>query len=161
MFGRAYSEHFYVPLMSPSLLGGPYMFVRDCFEGIVLVCVLVLMARWAITRPMRLVGFAPAETRQRGHYHWEAYLILGCIGIIVSSGPVYDASRLVLHAGEPGIAGEGAWEPLSNHVVRPLLAGMDTGFVATAGGRGRWAQNLSLVGVPNFLPLATHFHVIT
>src|SRR5207247_683621 len=47
MFGRAYSEHFYVPLMSPSLLGGPYMFLRDCFEAIVLVCVLVLVARWA------------------------------------------------------------------------------------------------------------------
>src|SRR5213592_133139 len=83
MFGRAYSEHFYVPLMSPSLLGGPYMFLRDCFEAIVLVCVLVLMARWAITRPMRLMGFA------------LAVLILGCIGIIVSSGPVYDASRLM------------------------------------------------------------------
>ena len=68
MFGRAYSEHFYVPLMSPSLLGGPYMFLRDCFEGIVLVCVLVLLARWAVTRPMRLIGFAPAENRQRAHH---------------------------------------------------------------------------------------------
>ncbi len=161
MFGRAYSEHFYVPLMSPSLLGGPYMFVRDCFEGIVLLCVLVLMARWAITRPMRLMGFAPAENRQRGHHHWEAYLILSCIGIIVSSGPVYDASRLVLHAGEPGIAGEGAWEPLSNHVVRPLLAGMDPGFAATAGGVAWWAHNLSVLVMLNFLPLAKHFHVIT
>ena len=161
MFGRAYSEHFYVPLMSPSLLGGPYMFVRDCFEGIVLVCVLVLMARWAITRPMRLMGFAPAENRQRAHHHWEAYLILSCIGIIVSSGPVYDASRLVLHAGEPGIAGEGAWEPLSNHVVRPLLAGMDPGLVATAGGVAWWAHNLSVLVMLNFLPLAKHFHVIT
>ncbi len=161
MFGRAYSEHFYVPLMSPSLLGGPYMFVRDCFEGIVLVCVLVLMARWAITRPMRLMGFAPAENRQRAHHHWEAYLILSCIGIIVSSGPVYDASRLVLHAGEPGIAGEGAWEPLSNHVVRPLLAGMAPGFVATAGGVAWWAHNLSVLVMLNFLPLAKHFHVIT
>src|SRR5213080_427173 len=161
MFGRAYSEHFYVPLMSPSLLGGPYMFLRDCFEAIVLVCVLVLMARWAITRPMRLMGFAPAENRQRGHHHWEAYLILGCIGIIVSSGPVYDASRLVLHAGEQGIAGEGAWEPLSNHVVRPLLAGMDPGFVATAGGVAWWAHNLSVLVMLNFLPLAKHFHVIT
>src|SRR6266849_5558742 len=161
MFGRAYSEHFYVPLMSPSLLGGPYMFVRDCFEGIVLVCVLVLMARWAITRPMRLMGFAPAENRQRAHHHWEAYLILSCIGIIVSSGPVYDASRLVLHAGEPGIAGEGAWEPLSNHVVRPLLAGMDPGFTATAGGVAWWAHNLSVLVMLNFLPLAKHFHVIT
>ena len=161
MFGRAYSEHFYVPLMSPSLLGGPYMFVRDCFEGIVLVCVLVLMARWAITRPMRLMGFAPAENRQRAHHHWEAYLILSCIGIIVSSGPVYDASRLVLHAGEPGIAGEGAWEPLSNHVVRPLLAGMAPAFVATAGGVAWWAHNLSVLVMLNFLPLAKHFHVIT
>ncbi len=161
MFGRAYSEHFYVPLMSPSLLGGPYMFVRDCFEGIVLLCVLVLMARWAITRPMRLMGFAPAENRQRAHHHWEAYLILSCIGIIVSSGPVYDASRLVLHAGEPGIAGEGAWEPLSNHVVRPLLAGMDPGFTATAGGVAWWAHNLSVLVMLNFLPLAKHFHVIT
>src|SRR5881397_1306550 len=161
MFGRAYSEHFYVPLMSPSLLGGPYMFLRDCFEGIVLVCVLVLMARWAITRPMRLMGFAPAETRQRGHYHWEAYLILSCIGIIVSSGPVYDASRLVLHAGEPGIAREGAWEPLSSHVVRPLLAGFGPGFVATAGGVAWWAHNLSVLVMLNFLPLAKHFHVIT
>src|SRR5438309_9605415 len=161
MFGRAYSEHFYVPLMSPSLLGGPYMFVRDCFEGIVLLCVLGLMARWAITRPMRLMGFAPAENRQRGHHHWEAYLILSCIGIIVSSGPVYDASRLVLHAGEPGIAGEGAWEPLSNHVVRPLLAGMAPGFAATAGGVAWWAHNLSVLVVLNFLPLAKHFHVIT
>src|SRR5436309_1094916 len=161
MFGRAYSEQFYVPLMSPSLLGGPYMFVRDCFEGIVLVCVLVLMARWAITRPMRLMGFPPAENRQRAHHHWEAYLILSCIGIIVSSGPVYDASRLVLHAGEPGIAGEGAWEPLSNHVVRPLLAGMAPGFVATAGGVAWWAHNLSVLVMLNFLPLAKHFHVIT
>jgi len=161
MFGRAYSEHFYLPLMSPSLLGGPYMFVRDCFEGIVLVCVLVLMARWAITRPMRLMGFAPAENRQRAHHHWEAYLILSCIGIIVSSGPVYDASRLVLHAGEPGIAGEGAWEPLSNHIVRPLLAGMDPGLVATAGGVAWWAHNLSVLVMLNFLPLAKHFHVIT
>src|SRR5439155_1112236 len=98
---------------------------------------------------------------QRGHHHWEAYLILSCIGIIVSSGPVYDASRLVLHAGEPGIAGEGAREPLSNHVVRPLLAGMAPGFVATAGGVAWWAHNLSVLVMLNFLPPAKHFHVIT
>src|SRR5204863_7342793 len=82
MFGRAYSEHFYVPLMSPSLLGGPYMFLRDCFVAIVLVSVLVLMARWATTRPMRLVGVAPAQTRQPGHYHSESDLILGSLAIM-------------------------------------------------------------------------------
>src|SRR3989454_2587217 len=158
MFGRAYSEHFYVPLMSPSLLGGPYMFLRVCFEGLVLVCVLVLRARWATTRPLRLMGFARAENRQRAHHHWEAYLILSCIGIIVSSGPLYDASRLVLHAGEPGIAGEGAWEPLSNHVVRPRSPGPSP---RAAGGVAWWAHNLSVLVMLNFLPLAKHFHVIT
>src|SRR5881296_1363569 len=161
MFGRAYSEHFYVPLMSPSLLGGPYMFVRDCFEGIVLLCVLVLMARWAITRPMRLMGFAPAENRQRAHHHWEAYLILSCIGIIVSSGPVYDASRLVLHAGEPGIAGEGAWEPLSNHVVRPLLAAAGPWVAAGASNVAWWVHNLVVLVFLNLLPRSKHFHIIT
>src|SRR5204862_500132 len=113
------------------------------------------------TRQVRILGWAPAANRQRGHHRWEAYLVLSCIGIIVSSGPVYDASRLVLHAGEPGIAGEGAWEPLSNHVVRPLLAGMDPGLVATAGGVAWWAHNLSVLVMLNFLPLAKHFHVIT
>src|SRR2546428_10081674 len=119
------------------------MFLGDAVKPCLLVCVFALMPRWALTRRMRLWGLAPAENRQRGHYHWEAYLILGCIGIIVSSGPVYDASRLVLHAGEPGISGEGAWEPLSNHGVRPLLAGMAPGFVAAAGGVAWGAHNLS------------------
>ncbi len=33
MFGRAYSDHFYVPLFSPGLLGGPYMLLRDIDGG--------------------------------------------------------------------------------------------------------------------------------
>src|SRR5438093_12289330 len=79
----------------------------------------------------------------------------------VGSGPVYDASRLVLRASEPAIAGEGSWEPLSNHVVRPWLAGMSLGFVATVGAVAWWAHNLSVLVMLNFLPLAKHFHVIT
>ena len=52
MFGRAYSDHFYVPLFSPGLLGGPYMLVRDLFEAIVFVCIVILIARWMIKRPL-------------------------------------------------------------------------------------------------------------
>src|SRR5947199_8237699 len=51
MFGRAYSEHFYVPPISPRLPAGPHMFVPACFEGIVLLSLLVPMAPLAITRP--------------------------------------------------------------------------------------------------------------
>src|SRR3990172_4522008 len=66
MFGRAYGDHF-TPL--PWFVMRPYMLVRDFFEAIVFVCVLILIVRWAIIRPMRLIGFAPAENRQRSHPH--------------------------------------------------------------------------------------------
>jgi hypothetical protein len=61
MFGRAYSDHFYVPLFSPGLLGGPYMLVRDLFEAIVFVSIVILIARWMMQRPLRLIGFLPAR----------------------------------------------------------------------------------------------------
>jgi len=155
MFGRAYSDQFYVPLFSPGLLGGPYMLVRDLFEAIVLVCVVILIARWAITKPMRLMGFAPAENRQRSHAHWEAYVILVCIGIIVSAGPVYDGSRILAHTGV-----DPAWEPVSWLASR-LVAGLGPDGAARAGYVAWWAHNLSVLVLLNFLPLAKHFHIIT
>src|SRR5262245_19656664 len=121
MFGRAYSDHFYVPLFTPSLLGGPYMFLRDLFEAVVFVCILILIARWAITKPMRLIGFLPAEARQRSHPHWEAYLILSCIGTIMAGGLVYDGCRIVLHTGDPAFAAEARWEPMSSLVSRAFV----------------------------------------
>jgi Fe-S oxidoreductase len=160
MFGRAYSDRFYVPLFSPGLLGGPYMLVRDVFEAIVFVCIVVLIARWMVQRPMRLIGFLPAEARQRSHPHWEAYLILGCIGVIVTSGPVYDGSRILAHAGDPAVAAEAAWEPVSAAVGR-LLAGLGPEGADTAGYVAWWAHNLAVLVMLNFLPLAKHFHVIT
>src|SRR3989442_295571 len=77
MFGRAYSEHFSLPGLSPRLLGGPYMLLRDVMEVAVLVSIGVAFVRWLGTRPPRLFGFSPAEDRLRGPSHWEAYLILG------------------------------------------------------------------------------------
>ena len=51
MFGRAFSSDFYPFPFTPSLLGPPYWFVRDIFEVTVFVCVVILIARWAITQP--------------------------------------------------------------------------------------------------------------
>jgi hypothetical protein len=161
MFGRAYSDHFYVPLLSPDLLGGPYMLVRDLFEAIVLVCVVILIVRWIIASPARLIGFAPAENRQRSHSHWEAYVILGAIGIIMGGGLLYDACRIALHAGDPAFAAEAAWEPVSNHVVRPLVAGLAPATLGVIGMTAWWAHNLAVLIMLNFLPLAKHFHIIT
>jgi len=161
MFGRAYGDRFYVPLMSPSLLGGPYMLVRDLFEAIVFLCVAWALVRWWITRPQRLLGYPPAENRQLHHSHWEAYLILSCIGIIMLGGLVYDGARQVQHAGDPFYEAEGRWEPVSRLVGAGLAAMVGPGTTLVAGDVAWWLHNLAVLVMLNFLPLAKHFHVIT
>src|SRR3989454_3623240 len=122
MFGRGYSDRFYVLGFSMGLLGGPYLVLRDVMELIVLFWIAVAFVRWLVTRPPRLFGYPPAESRLRGHSHWEAYVILGFIATIMVTGLVYDGGRLVVHAADPDVAREGAWEPISRQVTRLLVA---------------------------------------
>jgi Fe-S oxidoreductase len=161
MFGRAYDDHFYLPGFGPHLLGGPYMLLRDLLEAVVLFWIGVALARWLLTRPARLFGYAPAENRLRGHSHWEAYLILSCIGAIMAGGLVYDGSRLVAHAGDPAYEAEGAWEPVSRTVGAGLAGLVGPEGAAGAGYVAWWVHNLAVLVMLNFLPLAKHFHVIT
>ncbi len=161
MFGRAYSDEFHLPLLSADLLGGPYMLARDFFEVAVLVCVIWAMLRWGVTHPQRLVGYAPAENRQRGHSHWEAYLILGCIGLIMLGGLVYDGGRLVVHADDPAVQAEAVWEPVSRLVGWGLVAAGGPALAEPASDAAWWIHNLAVLVMLNFLPLAKHFHVIT
>ena len=157
MFGRAYSDDFHPPLFGPNLLGRPYMLARDLFEITVFACVVVLLVRWLVTHPRRLMGYAPAEARQLSHPHWEAVFILVCIGTITFSGPIYDGARILKH-GTP--AGEALWEPAAYAMSR-LLKSTSAGFAEGAGGMAWWAHNLAVLVMLNFLPLAKHFHIIT
>jgi Fe-S oxidoreductase len=156
MFARAYIPDFYLFPFTPGLLAGPYLLLRDLFEAIVVVCVGVALARWLVTHPARLFGYVPAEARQRGHAHWEAYLILSFIAIICLAGLVYDAGRIVAHAGDPEIASLVRWEPVSYLVSRVLGPAS-----VSLGGAAWWVHNLVILTFLNFLPLAKHFHVIT
>jgi Fe-S oxidoreductase len=160
MFGRAFSSSFYPFPFTPGLLGKPYWLVRDLFEATVFVCILILLTRWLITQPRRLFGYAPAEERHRHHSHWEAYLILGCIGAIVFFGPIYDGSRL-LAAGVDSFTGDARWEPFSYLMSRIMDAIGGSGFATQAGNVAWWVHNLAVLVMLNFLPLAKHFHVIT
>src|SRR5499427_6531397 len=118
MFGRAYSEHFRIPLV-----GGPYLLLRDLMEAAVVASVAYALIRWLVTHPSRLYGFAPAENRLRGQSHWEAYLILAFIGTIMLTGLVYDGTRVAIAAGaDPEIAADAAWEPLSRLVGGLIFA---------------------------------------
>jgi len=160
MFGRAYSDEFYLPGFSPSLLGGPYMLLRDVMEATVLLSIAVAFARWLWTRPARLFGFAPAENRLRGHSHWEAYVILAFIGTIMVTGLLYDGGRLVVFAGDPAIAREGAWEPISSLAAR-MLAPYGPGVAGGVSNVAWWIHNLVVLTFLNLLPLSKHFHIIT
>jgi Fe-S oxidoreductase len=160
MFGRAYSEHFYLPLFSPSLLGGPYMLLRDVMEAVVFFWICVAFVRWLVIRPQRLLGFPPAEARQLSHHHWEAYVILAAIGIIMLGGLVYDGARQMLHAGDPFFMAEGRFEPVSR-LFAAGFAGLPAATVTAIGVTAWWAHNLAVLVMLNFLPRAKHFHVIT
>ncbi|MGH7819135.1 MAG: (Fe-S)-binding protein [Candidatus Binatia bacterium] len=161
MFGRGFSDHFYVPGFSMGLLGGPYLLLRDLMEVIVLSSVGVALVRWGITHPARLYGYEPPEHRLRTQSHWEAYLILCLIGAIMLTGLAYDGARLIGFAADPEVAREAPWEPLSLMVGKGLasLAGPE-GAVAI-GNVAWWVHNLVVLLFLNLLPRSKHFHIIT
>ena len=159
MFGRAYSPDFHLPLLGPdSVLGWGYALTRDIFEATVFVCVVILLARWGITHPRRLVGFAPAENRLRGQHHWEAFLILSFIGGIMLGGLVYDGVRIATGVAP---AADATWSPISRTVGGFVLAVCGPALATQVGNVAWWVHNLIVLVFLNFLPLAKHFHIIT
>jgi Fe-S oxidoreductase len=157
MFGRAYSPHFHVPLVA-----GPYLLLRDVMEALVLVSIIYALARWLVTHPQRLYGYAPSENRLRGHSHWEAYVILAFIGTIMLTGLVYDGTRVAMAAGaDPEITRDAAWEPLSRVIGAGLFAAGGPSVAAAAGNVAWWVHNLVVLVFLNLLPRSKHFHIIT
>lgn len=158
MFGRGFSDDFYLPLLSPRLLGGPYLFLKDIMEVAVLVAIGVALYRWGVSHPKRLYGFKPAEEQLAGHSHWEAYLILIFIGLIMIGGLLYDGGRMVFNSADPNVRAEMPWQPFSR-IVALLLGGPRTArFFSDA---GWWVHNCVILVFLNLLPLSKHFHIIT
>ncbi|HLY36532.1 MAG TPA: (Fe-S)-binding protein [Candidatus Binatia bacterium] len=156
MFGRGYSPHFRLPLV-----GGPYLFLRDVMEVLVIASVAYALIRWLVTHPARLFGYAPAENRLRGHSHWEAYLILAFIGTIMLTGLLYDGARVALEGTDPVVAGDAWWEPFSRFVGAGLFAMAGPTVTRAAGNAAWWLHNLVILVFLNLLPLSKHFHIIT
>jgi Fe-S oxidoreductase len=161
MFGRAYSNHFFLPGFSPELLGGPVMLLRDLMEVIVFVCVVVALYRWTFSHPQRLFGFRPAEEQLAGQSHTEARVILFFIMTIVLGGLVYDGGRLVYLAGDPEIEAGRFWEPMSGLVGKLLSTTVGVSGARFASDVAWWVHNLVILAFLNVLPLSKHFHVIT
>jgi Fe-S oxidoreductase len=159
MFGRAYSASFVFPGFSMHLLGAPYLLLRDFTEVAVLIAVGVGLVRWRVTHAPRLYGFLPPESRQRAKSHWEAYVILLFIGIIMVAGLVYDGGLIVSHHNVRS-AGEAWWEPISN-LVGLGLATVGTRFALQASNVAWWVHNLVVLVFLDLLPPSKHFHIVT
>ena len=160
MFGRLYSDSFVVPGFSLNLLGGPYMLLRDFTEVAVLIAVGVALVRWGIIHAPRLYGYLPPEKRQREKSHWEAYVILFLIGIIMVAGLVSDGGRIAAHPNNMLIAREARWEPFSS-LVALALAKAGTGFASNASYVALWVNGIVILVFLNLLPPSKHFHLIT
>ncbi len=161
MFGRGYSEHFFIPGLSPEQFGGPLLLVRDLMEATVFLCAVAALVRWTFTHPQRLFGFRPAEDRLAEQSHTEARVILFFIMTIVLGGLVYDGGRLVYLAGDPEIEAGRFWEPVSRLVGSGLHAAFGVAGAKFASDTAWWAHNLVILAFLNVLPLSKHFHVIT
>ncbi len=160
MFGRAFSERFFVPGFSPDLLGGPFLMLRDIMEVAVSLAVLLALYRWVVSHPPRLFGYRPAEERLAGQFHWEALVILVFILTIMVSGLLYDGGRLVYLAGDPVVEAERSWEPVSG-LVGSFLAGLGPRGAQNVSDAAWWIHNLVILVFLNLLPRSKHFHIIT
>ena len=85
MFVRGFVDEFTLPGLSVHLLGGPYLFIKDVMEVVVVGAIAVALYRWLVSHPARLYGYAPAENRLRGQSHGEAILILAFMGAAVTA----------------------------------------------------------------------------
>ncbi len=160
MFGRAYVDDFYLPLLSPRWLGGPYLLLKDIMQVAVLVAVGMALYRWGVSHPARLYGYRPAEEGVATHSHWEAYLILVFIACIMIGGLLYDGGRMVYEASNPLVRSERAWQPFSS-LTAAVLGGMGVGAARFFSNTGWWVHNCIILVFLNLLPLSKHFHIIT
>jgi Fe-S oxidoreductase len=161
MFARGFVPGFHLPGLSVGLLGGPYLFLKDVIQLVVLVAIAMALARWLIIHPARLFGFAPAENKLRGQSHGEAILILCFIGTIMISGFLYDGGHLFAGETTPEIARERAWQPLSAMVGLALFTAGGAGLAELASNLGWWLHNCVIMVFMNLLPISKHFHIIT
>jgi Fe-S oxidoreductase len=160
MFMRGFLPHFTLPGFSVGLLGGPYLLMKDLMQVIVLAAIGVALYRWVLSHPPRLFGFSPSEERLRSQSHWEAFVILTFIALIMISGFLYDGGRLVFEGHVESVQKERAWQPLSA-VVGSMLEGVGPRFAEAASDFGWWLHNVVILAFLNLLPLSKHFHVIT
>ena len=160
LYGQVFHEGFHLPLFGDDyLLGYLYTAVKDIMEGIVLLMIIYAIYRRAVVKPERL------------HNTFEAYLVLGLIGILMVSDLLHDGARynLVQQYGNPdGIhyfnnpqyGSEFLWTPISVGAAA-LISGFGADANSTIMVLMFWVHICTQLVFLNILPIGKHFHVIT
>jgi Fe-S oxidoreductase/nitrate reductase gamma subunit len=144
LFGQGFSPTFHFPLLGGAL-GEFYTFIKDIFEVLVVVGVVVLLFRRIVLRPKRLT------------LSFEADLILAAIGILMITDFLIEGSAVAM-----------SWNP--KVVWSPV--GLWMGAVMTAANASpETLKNIHAVNYfihtggillfLNYLPYGKHFHIIT
>jgi Fe-S oxidoreductase len=160
LYGEGFVHGYQLPFLGGDfMLGYLYIALKDIMEGIVLLMVIYAIIRRALLKPERL------------HNTWEAYFVLGMIGVLMISDLLYDGARynlIMLHNNpeqlhffnNPQYGSEFLWTPVSLGAAA-LISGVSTnvlGYVMTG---MFWLHIITQLTFLNFLPLGKHFHVIT
>lgn len=160
LYGEGFIKGFTLPLFGDeSILGYLYIALKDLMEGVVLLMVIYAFYRRLVVKPERL------------HNTFEAYFVLGMIGVLMISDLMYDGARFNLITwfgnshhlhffNNPAFGNEFIWTPVS--VAAATL-------IRWAGERTNnelmmvsfWTHIITQLIFLNFLPLGKHFHVIT
>jgi len=160
LYGEGFVSGYQLPLMGDQhLLGYLYIALKDIMEGIVLLMVIYAIIRRAIFKPDRL------------HNTWEAYFVLGMIGVLMISDLLYDGARyhLIMVYNNPGnlhffnnpqYGSEFHWAPISVG-AGTILSGMSGNALRNTMTGMFWLHIITQLTFLNFLPLGKHFHVIT
>jgi Fe-S oxidoreductase len=131
----------HIPLLGrEDLLGGPYLFLRDLVEVLVLLAVLYATFRRLVLRPKRLTQSL------------EAVLILVLIGTLMVTDILMNAASVVL--------GNSTAHAMS-FIEQSLGSSLPANGAALAYVINWWIHCLALLVFLNLLPLGKHFHVIT
>jgi Fe-S oxidoreductase len=160
LYGEGYVHGFQLPLLGESsILGYLYILLKDIMEGVVLIMVIWAFYRRLVVRPPRL------------HNTWEAYFVLGMIGVLMISDLLYDGARfnLITSHGNPGdlhyfnnptFGQEFIWTPVTI-LAGNVISGFSTVGMERVMGLMFWIHIITQLTFLNFLPFGKHFHVIT
>ncbi len=160
LYGEGFVQGFQLPFLGDRyILGYLYIAIKDIMEGIVLLMVVYAFIRRMILKPARL------------HNTWEAYFVLGMIGVLMISDLLYDGARyyLIMHHNNPAhlhffnnpqYGSEFLWTPVSVG-AGVFLAGLSADVIGYVMICMFWLHIITQLTFLNFLPLGKHFHVIT